>query len=420
MTNPEMLTVAEALAMVLDSVAVLEPERAPLLDALNRVLAEPVVARDSLPPFANSSMDGYAVRAADVADAGPGEPVTLRVVADIAAGRPSDVTLTPGAAARIMTGAPLPDGADAVVPVEDTDEPWRDAARPLPERIVIRRAVGAGDYVRYPGEDIRAGEAVLDAGHALRAQEIGVLASLGLGEVAVVRRPRVGILATGDELVDVTDALSPGKIRNSNSYAQAAQVRALGGEAILLGVAHDTEADVRAHLDGAVTAGVDLLISSAGVSVGAYDVVKSVLEAVGSVAFWRVRMRPGKPLAFGRYRGIPYLGLPGNPVSAMVSFERFARPAILRMGGHRDLERPTVRARLLEDVQSDGRESYLRAVVTREKGDYVATTTGSQGSHIMTSLVKANALLIVPEGVVRVPAGTLLTALMMDWPGGVF
>lgn len=421
MSNPEMLTVAEALAIVLDIVTVVEPERVPLLDCLGRVLAESVVARDSLPPFANSSMDGYAVRAADVAEAGPGEPAILRVVADIAAGRPSDVILTSGAAARIMTGAPLPAGADAVVPVEDTDEPWRDAARPLPERIAIRRAVAAGDYVRYPGEDIRAGETVLEAGHILRPQEIGVLASLGMADVSVVRRPRVGILATGDELVDVTVPLTPGKIRNSNGYAQAAQVRALGGEAIPLGVARDTEADVRAHLDAAVAAGVDLLVSSAGVSVGAYDVVKAVLDAAGSVAFWRVRMRPGKPLAFGRYQGIPYLGLPGNPVSAMVSFERFARPAILRMGGHRDLERPTVPATLLEAMRSDGRESYVRAVVTRRgDGEYVAITTGSQGSHIMTSLVKANALLIVPEGVVEVPAGTPLTALMIDWPTGVF
>lgn len=421
MSNPEMLTVAEALAIVLDTVMVVEPERVPLLDCLGRVLAESVVARDSLPPFANSSMDGYAVRAADVAEAGPGEPAILRVVADIAAGRPSDVILTSGAAARIMTGAPLPAGADAVVPVEDTDEPWRDTARPLPERIAIRRAVAAGDYVRYPGEDIRAGETVLEAGHILRPQEIGVLASLGMADVSVVRRPRVGILATGDELVDVTVPLTPGKIRNSNGYAQAAQVRALGGEAIPLGVARDTEADVRAHLDAAVAAGVDLLVSSAGVSVGAYDVVKAVLDAAGSVAFWRVRMRPGKPLAFGRYQGIPYLGLPGNPVSAMVSFERFARPAILRMGGHRDLERPTVPATLLEAMRSDGRESYVRAVVTRRgDGEYVAITTGSQGSHIMTSLVKANALLIVPEGVVEVPAGTPLTALMIDWPTGVF
>jgi len=435
MTRPELLTVAEALAIVLDSVAPLGSETVALLDSLGRVLAEPVVAADSLPPFANSSMDGYALRAADLAGAGPDTGVRLRVVADVAAGAPSPVTLTPGTAARIMTGAPLPEGADAVVPVEDTDEPWRDRDRPLPETVTIWRAVGSGDYVRYPGEDIRAGQTVLAAGHLVRPQEVGVLASLGIERVAVVRRPRVGVLATGDELVEVGAALAPGKIRNSNGYAQAAQVRALGGEVVMLGIAGDTEAAVRERLDAGVAAGVDLLISSAGVSVGAYDVVKAVLSAEGDVAFWRVRMRPGKPLAFGRYRRIPLLGLPGNPVSAMVSFERFARPAILKMAGRRALERPSVFATVLEELHSDGRESYLRALVSREarsraarsheaqsgdEGGYVATTTGSQGSHLMTSLVRANALLVVPEGVTFIPAGTILQALMIDWPGEVF
>jgi molybdopterin molybdotransferase len=392
----------------------------PLLDALGRVLAAPVVARESLPPFANSSMDGYALRAADVASAAKDNAVVLRVVGDIAAGTGDLIEVASGTAARIMTGAPLPPGADAVVPVEDTDEPWRDAHRALPERIAIRRAVQASDYVRYPGEDIRAGARVLDEGHVLRPQEIGVLASLGVAWVTVVRRPRVGILATGDELVPVEAELTPGKIRNSNGYAQAAQVLALGGLPVMLGVARDTEADVRAKLNAAVAEGMDLLVSSAGVSVGAYDVVKTVLDKGGDVALWRVRMRPGKPLAFGAYRDIPYLGLPGNPVSAMVSFERFARPAILKMAGHKQLDRPVVRAILQEDVRSDGRESYLRAIVTKDERGCVATTTGSQGSHVMTSLVKANALLIVPEGVTYVPAGTPLTALMIDWSGNVF
>ncbi len=413
MAKPELLTVAEALAIVLDSVAPLGSETVALLDALGRVLADPVVAADSLPPFANSSMDGYALRAADLAGAGPDAGVRLRVVADVAAGAPSPVALTPGTAARIMTGAPLPDGADAVVPVEDTDEPWRDRDRPLPEVVTVWRVVAPGDYVRYPGEDIRAGQTVLEAGHVVRPQEIGVLASLGVERVAVVRRPRVGVLATGDELVEVGAALAPGKIR------------ALGGEAVMLGIAGDTEAAVRERLDAGVAAGVDLLISSAGVSVGAYDVVKAVLSAEGDVAFWRVRMRPGKPLAFGRYRGIPLLGLPGNPVSAMVSFERFARPAILKMAGRRGLERPSVMATVLEELHSDGRESYLRAVVSRDTRSrdmhgYVATTTGGQGSHLMTSLVRANALLVIPEGVTTVPAGTALQALMIDWPGEVF
>lgn len=420
MNKREDLSVAEALGLILDRVAVLPEEKVTLLDALGRVLARPVVAADDLPPFANSAMDGYAVQAGDVVGAGMDTPVILRVVADIAAGSRNTIEVVVGAAARIMTGAPLPTGADAVVPVEDTDEPWRDAHRPLPETISIRRVVKSGDYVRYPGEDIRAGALVIDEGAVLRPQEIGTMAALGVAQVPVFRRPRVGILATGDELVEVTAALTPGKIRNSNSYAQAAQVRAVGGIPVMLGIAGDTETDVREKLNAAVNERVDLLISSAGVSVGAYDVVKAVLDKSGNVGFWRVRMRPGKPLAFGTYGGIPFLGMPGNPVSAMVSFETFARPAILKMSGHQSLSRPSVRAIVLEDIRSDGRESYIRARVTRDERGYVALTTGSQGSHIMTSLVKANALLVIPEGVTEVAGGTTLTALMIDWPGVVF
>ena len=420
MAESEYLTVAQALTAVLNGVSVLPAENVPLLEALGRVLAEPIVAQDSLPPFANSSMDGYALRAADLVGATANRPASLRVIGDIAAGNVPDVTLTAGTAARIMTGAPLPPGADAVVPVEDTNEPWRDAERPLPDTIQVKRSVQAGDYVRHPGEDIEAGTAVLPAGHPLRPQEIGVLASLGVSQVPVIRRPRVGILATGDELIAVEEPLRPGKIRNSNGYAQTAQVLALGAVPVSLGIARDTEADVRAKLQKGIDEQVDLFISSAGVSVGAYDVVKAVLEQAGNVGFWRVRMRPGKPLAYGTYQGIPYLGLPGNPVSAMVSFERFARAAILKMGGHTQLQRPTVTAVIQETIHSDGRESYIRAVVTKEGERYTAVTTGSQGSHIMTSLVKANALLIVPEGVAFVAAGDELTAWMIDWPETVF
>jgi molybdopterin molybdotransferase len=421
MSTPNDLSVVDALEAVLAGVAVLPAEQAPLLQALGRVLAEPIIAQDSLPPFANSSMDGYAVRAADLGGATAVHPITLQVVADIAAGLVTGAVVGPGQAARIMTGAPLPAGADAVVPVEDTDEQWRGAERPLPATIQIHRSLQPGDYIRHIGEDIRAGQHVIPAGHMLRPQEIGVLASLGVAEVSVVRRPRVGILATGDELIPVEQPLTPGKIRNSNSYAQAAQVQALGALPILLGVAQDDEADVRRCLQRGLEAGVDLFISSAGVSVGAYDVVRAVLEAEGAVGFWRVRMRPGKPLAFGRYGGVPYLGLPGNPVSALVSFERFARAAILKMAGHTRLDRPQVPVLLVDEIHSDGRESYVRAVVRRgENGRYQATTTGSQGSHIMTSLVKANALLVVPEGVTFVLAGAELAAWMLDWPETVF
>lgn len=420
MADSEYLTVAEALAAVLDGVPRLPAEVTPLLESLGRVLAEPVIAGDDLPPFANSAMDGYAVRAADLVAASSSHPAVLKVIGDIAAGVVPDVTLVPGTAARIMTGAPVPPGADAVVPVEDTSEPWRGADRALPETVEVRRSVNAGDYLRLPGEDIKAGQPVLAAEHIIRPQEIGVLAALGISQVSVIRRPRVGVLATGDELIDVEEALRPGKIRNSNGYAQAAQVLALGAVPVWLGVARDTEADVKAKLQNGLEERVDLFISSAGVSVGAYDVVKAVLEAEGNVGFWRVRMRPGKPLAFGTYQGVPYLGLPGNPVSAMVSFERFARAAILKMAGHSRLERPQVTVTLQDTIHSDGRESYVRAVVERKAGAYIATTAGSQGSHIMTSLVKANALLIVPEGVKLVAAGEQLQAWMIDWPESVF
>ncbi|MCA9973213.1 MAG: molybdopterin molybdotransferase MoeA [Anaerolineales bacterium] len=421
MADKEYLTVAEALDMVLAGVAVLPPELVALEDALGRRLARAVHAADSLPPFDNSSMDGYALRATDLNGATRDSPVTLRVLADVAAGTAPEVTVTAGTAVRIMTGAPVPPGADAVVPVEDTDEAWRDGERPLPSQIRIMRQVEPGAYIRRVGEDIEAGAAVMAAGHPIRPQEIGMLAALGIHQVLVVRRPHIAILATGDELIEVDEPLQPGKIRNSNGYAQAAQVAALGAVPVSLGIARDTEADVRHKLQQGLDAGVDLFISSAGVSVGAYDVVKNVLEQMGDVHFWRVRMRPGKPLAYGTFGGVPFLGLPGNPVSSMVSFERFARPAILKMAGHTQLERPCVSVKLAEIIDSDGRESYIRAVVTRDaSGVYTATTTGGQGSHLMTSLVQANALLIVPEGVTHVPVGAMLLAMMIDWPENVF
>lgn len=420
MSRSEDLTVRQALDAILETISVLPAEEVAIVDALGRVLSQAVVADESLPPFANSSMDGYAVRSEDLVGATTGKPAHLMVAADIAAGAVSSRRLGPGEAARIMTGAPMPEGADAVVPVEDTNEPWRDPERPLPDSVEIYRAVGAGDYVRHVGEDIRAGTEVMSAGHMLRPQEIGVLASLGIEQLSVVRRPKVAVLATGDELLPISEPLSPGKIRNSNGYAQVAQVMTMGAVPIPLGIARDVEDDVRDKLRQGLDAGADLFVSSAGVSVGAYDVVKKVLEDAGKIGFWRVRMRPGKPLAFGRYQGVPYLGLPGNPVSAMVSFERFARAAILKMAGHTIFERPQVDARVTEVIHSDGRESYIRAVVLRGKGGYYGAPTGSQGSHVMTSLVKANALLIVPEGVKLVAAGDVLKAWMIDWPETVF
>jgi molybdopterin molybdotransferase len=416
----EYLTVDEALTAVLRELSVLPAEIVPLLDSLGCILANPIVAQDSLPPFANSAMDGYAVRAADLAGASVDAPVTLQVIGDIAAGTVFTQTITPGTTARIMTGAPMPPGADAIAPVEQSNEAWRDPHRTLASQVEIYHAPAPGDYVRPAGEDIQAGSYLLSAGHLLRPQEIGILAALGVAHVPVVRRPRVAVLSTGDELLPIDQPLQPGKIRNSNSYAQAAQLLAMGAAPTLLGIARDTEEDVRARLQEGLDAGVDLFISSAGVSVGAYDVVKTVLAEGGEIGFWRVRMRPGKPLAFGHYRGVPYLGLPGNPVSAMVSFERFARPAVRKMAGHTLWTRPEVRAIVQEDIESDGRESYIRALVSREGQGYIAHLAGAQGSNIISSLVKANALLIVPEGVRRVAAGAALSAVMIDWPETVF
>lgn len=405
---------------MLNGVSRLPAERVPLLAALGRVLAEPIQAADDLPPFANSAMDGYALRSGDVAAEFAAGPVSLQVVADLAAGEQSEVVIGPGQAARIMTGAPLPQGADTIVPVEDTSEAWRGRDRAAPERIEIRRFPERGDFVRPAGEDIRRGSTVLAAGHLIRPQEIGLLAALGVSEAPVIKRPRVGVLATGDELLPIDRPLAPGKIRNSNAYAQAAQVLALGATPVDLGVARDDETSLRDRLRAGLELEVDLFVSSAGVSVGAHDVVKSVLEQDGEIIFWRVRMRPGKPLTFGRYGGRAYLGLPGNPVSALVAFERFARPAILKLAGHTDLARPTVEAVVDAGLHSDGRESYVRAVVRRDGEGYAATPTGAQGSHMLTSLVAANALLVIPAGVESVSAGERLAAVMLDWPETVF
>lgn len=420
MTEEEFLSVSDALEIVIDGVEILGVEEVSLLDALHRVLAHPVQAEDDLPPFPNSSMDGYAVIASDLTEVRSGHPILLRVTADIAAGNVSNTIVESGTAARITTGAPLPAGADAVVPVEYTNEPWRDRSRPLPEVIEVRQSVKPGDYVRESGEDIRAGTTVLAEGQVIRPQEIGLLASLGFSQVAVYRRPKVGILATGDELIDIKEPLRPGKIRNSNSLTQAAQAMLVNAQPVMLGIANDNEQSVRKRLEQGLELGVDLFVSSAGVSVGAYDVVKAVLEQDGNVRFWRVRMRPGKPLTFAYYREVPYLGLPGNPVSALVSFERFARPALLKMAGHNKLDRPQINVKMIDSIHSDGRESYVRAIVVRDSDGYQATTTGSQGSHMMSSLVKANALVIVPEGVRTVKEGEYLAAIMVDWPVTVF
>ncbi len=393
-----MLSVEEALEKVLAMFHPLEAERAPVLETLGRVLAEDVVATGDIPPHANTALDGYAVQAADLAGAGPESPKRLRVIENLAAGYVATRRVTPGTAIRIMTGAPLPEGADAVIPFEETHQEgaWVDCFAEM--------RVGAN--VRLAGEDVRAGERTLARGARIRPQEIGMLAALGYGEVSVIRRPRVAILATGDELVEVDAPLSPGKIRNSNSYSNAAQVLQYGGIPSMLGIARDTVADLTAKIHAGLAQGADLLMTSGGVSVGDFDVVKKVLAAEGEISFWRVRMKPGKPLAFGYItaevngilRTVPVLGMPGNPVSTMVSFELFARPAILTMLGVRDLRRLTLEAILDQAIpHKDDRRHYVRVHLERRVDGFHVALTGEQGSGILNSMVRSNGLAIIPE-----------------------
>jgi len=367
-----------------------------------RVLAEEVIAID-LPRFDNSSVDGFAVMASDVREASPTSPRSLRVVADIPAGASPTLRLASGEAARIMTGAPIPPGADAIVMVEDTDFRQRRAGAALPSSVKVFKAVQSGEHVRRRGMDARAGERLLSAGHVLRPQDLGVLAMLGKANVKVYRRPRLALLSSGDELVDVGMPLGPGKIHDANSYILSALTMEAGGEVIPLGIVSDRREAIRARLDEAVEQQADILVSSAGVSVGAFDFVKEVVETEGELDFWRVNMRPGKPLAFGRYRGVPFIGLPGNPVSAFVGFEVFVRPALEQLAGRERTRRPRILAKLAEPVESDGRESYLRARLEERQGVFYAKLSGHQGSGNLLSLVRANALLIIPAGVKSLP-----------------
>jgi len=410
-----MLSVEEALEKVLTMFHPLEAECVPVLETLGRVLAEDIIAKGDIPPHPNTAMDGYAVQAADLAGAGPTSPKRLRVIENLAAGYLATQRVTPGTAIRIMTGAPMPDGADAVIPFEEThqDGEWVDCFA----------AIRVGENVRPAGEDVRAGERTLARGTRIRPQEIGMLAALGYSKVAVIRRPRVAILATGDELVDIEAPLLPGKIRNANSYSNAAQVLQYGGIPLLLGIARDTVDDLTARIRAGLTQGADLLITSGGVSVGDFDVVKTVLAAEGEISFWRVRMKPGKPLAFGYItadvngtpRTVPLLGMPGNPVSAMVSFELFARPAILTMLGVKDLHKPTFEAILDQAIpRKDGRRHYVRVRLERRADGFHAVLTGDQGSGILNSMVQSDGLAIIPEEWNHVPAGTRVQAMPFD------
>jgi molybdopterin molybdotransferase len=429
-----MLSVEEAREAVLSRIARLDPEPVDVLDSLGCVLAQDIVSDMDVSPFDNSAMDGYAVQAADTADATEDDPVVLRVVDHIAAGRVSDVRVGPGQAARIMTGAPVPPGADAIVMVEHTES--LEMAGSTGGTVAVRRAAVAGDHVRLAGEDVHRGETVLRAGEVVNAASVGLMAALGFAEVEVYRRPRVAIVSTGDELVGITETPGPGQIRNSNSYSLAAQVLAAGGEPHMLGIALDNDADTRALLSRAPE--FDIMVTTGGVSMGDFDVVKDVLEQIGELDFWKVAMRPGAPQTYGTVGGTPFFGLPGNPTSTMVGFELFVRAAIRKMRGFTTLDRPVVTAVLVEDVRKKAdRRYFLRGVVERvvdggarsddclalggAKGsavEYTASLSGRQSSAILTAMHRANCLISLPAGLSEVAAGTLVQCIRLDMEEG--
>ncbi len=346
-----MLSVSDAREQILNEFVPVGEEQLALECVNGRILASDVSAGTDLPQFDNSSVDGYAVHAADSASTR-----TLSVVADIRAGSFYQSRLKPGECARIMTGAALPKGAEAVVMVEDTDSDNRNPGQPAPKTVTIHKEVKPGENVRRRGDDLHTGDVVLSKGTRLRAQEIGLLAMLGVGKLSVYRKARLALLSSGDELLPVNAALSPGKIHESNSYSLAALAESNGMELIRLGVAADDEIEIRSRLDKAVASEADVIVSSAGVSVGAFDYVKSVVETSGELNFWKVNMRPGKPLAFGKYYNIPFFGLPGNPVSAFVGFEVFVKPALEKLSGLTLRPRIHQKAVLGEAIESDGRE----------------------------------------------------------------
>lgn len=416
-----MISVEEALGKILSYVEVLEPEQKPILDCLGQVLVEDVYSSIDIPPLDNSAMDGFALRAADTRGTGESSPTYLTVVGEVAAGSLPTQDVRPGTTVRIMTGAPLPSGADAVVQFENTDEVIRKSSGGDSSQIGILCQVKKGLNIRRRGEDIPEGGLVLKKGTVLRPQEVGVLASLGLSAALVIRRPIVAIMATGDELIGVDQPLTPGKIHDSNTYTIAAEVSRYGGIPRILGIGRDSVQSLNEKIAAGLDA--DMLITSGGVSKGDYDMVKDVLAEHGEIGFWTVCMKPGKPLAFGvisnkegKNRKVPHLGLPGNPVSSMITFEQFARPAILKMLGKKALDKPTVQAVTEDDIDNtDGRRVFARVVVTRRGGRYYASLTGPQGSGILTSVARANGLAVIPENSKGVKAGDMIEVQMLDW-----
>lgn len=404
-----MLSHAEALACILAEMVPLSPVSMSLDAALDRVLAEDIVSADALPPFDNSAMDGFAVVAADLAGATPEFPMVLRILADQPAGTDAGITVDPGTALRIMTGAPMPLGADAVVPVELTSASG--------DAVQMRKAVRAGANLRRAGEDVRVGECALKAGIRLRPAELALLAAVGRPEVSAIPVPRVAILTTGDELVDVSEPLGPARIRDANIHALCAQVRACGAIPVPIPRVADTSEAMEAAIRAALST-ADVICTNGGVSMGDHDHVRPVLERLGAESrFWQVAQKPGRPMAFSVLNGKPVFGIPGNPVAAQICFEVYVRPALLKLMGRTVLCRPVRTATLAEPLRKpagDTRTHFLRVLLREEAGQLVAQVNGPQGSGLLTSMTRSQALLVVPPDAHDLPAGAPVAIHLTD------
>lgn len=402
------VTVSEALRIVLDAVGPVRTSRAEIPFCVGSVLAESIIARWNVPPLDNSAMDGFAVRSCNLANATPGNPGILNVIENLPAGRMAARDVRDGTAVRIMTGAPIPAGADAVVPIENVVFDG--------DRIAISHAVQPGTHIRLAGEDVKSGDEVLLPGTVLSPAAVGMLASLGYRTVLVHRQPRVSVLSTGDELVDVDGDRSGGRIIASNTYSLSAQILQCGASPMIAEIAVDTAASIKARI--AEVGGADVMVTSGGVSKGDYDLVIPALESLGcKILFNSVKMRPGHPTTFGVLDGKPVFALPGNPVSCMVAFEQFVRPVLMRMMGHKHTRRPVVRARLTHTLrQKPGRLSFVRALVTATPEGLLVSATGSQSSGVLRSMVSANGLLLFPKDMSEMSMGHEAEVQIID-PG---